>query len=53
LNLNGFFVLIHSEYLESLLVFQVLIPLPDGRFVLSAHASPIFGLLLIRQANIR
>src|SRR5882762_4377176 len=42
LNLNGFSILVHLEHLERFLVFQVLIPLTDGRFVLSAHDSPIF-----------
>src|SRR3984957_14872193 len=52
LNLNGFFVLIHSEHLEGFLVFQVLIPLPDGWFVLSSHGSPFFELLLLTAKRI-
>jgi hypothetical protein len=39
--------------LEGFLVFQVLIPLSDGRFVLSAHASPLFKLLPDGQGDIR
>jgi hypothetical protein len=39
LNLDDFPVLIHLEDLERFLVFQILIPLPDGWFVLSTHGS--------------
>ena len=39
LNLDDFPVLIHLEHLERFLVFQILIPLPDGWFVLSTHGS--------------
>ena len=57
LNLDDFAVLIHLEDLEGLVVLQILIPLPDGRFVLSSHVR--FVLLssccrwLMRLANIR
>jgi hypothetical protein len=37
LNLNGLLVFIELEHLEGFFVFQVLIPLPDNWFVLSAH----------------
>jgi hypothetical protein len=54
LNLNGFLVFVHLEHLEGFLVFQVLVPLPDGRFVLSAHfVVPLLSVDLVMKRDIR
>ena len=45
LDFYGFLVLIDFENLKRFVVFQVLVPLPDGRFVLSAHGVRPYELM--------